>query len=98
MHMSTRVLLALDGNPSTVIETATALGAREVIVRRCLTSLIDRVLVRATRQHPYYKRYELTTLGKMEADRLRPKALELAWAAPVEPDSHPLAMAWGGQA
>ena len=83
MHMSTRVLLALDGNPSTVIETASALGAEQIIVRRCLTSLIDRVLVRATRQHPYYKRYELTTLGKMEADRIRSKTLELAWMAPI---------------
>ena len=94
MHMSTRVLLALDGNPSTVVEAATALGAREVIVRRCLTSLIDRVLVCSTRQPQNLKRYELTTLGKMEAERLRPKALEMAWSTPATPDSHPLAVAW----
>ena len=83
MHMTTRVLLALDGNPSTVVETASALGAREIIVRRCLSALIDRVLVRATRQAQNLKRYELTTLGKMEADRIRSKTLELAWMAPI---------------
>lgn len=67
----------------TVPEMAEQLGQAEILVRRTLTGLIDRVLVRATRQHPSHKRYELTTLGKLEADRIRKKVLDMAWMAPI---------------
>lgn len=95
MSTPARILLALSQKPMTAYDLSAQLGISTTQVRSAMQELLNRVL--AVPVSKRIKTYGLTTLGQMEADRLKGLGMEARTKTPKEAEASNDAMVANAQ-